>query len=128
MSTASPLQALTEALQRYFDLHYTYDTSLFDRVFRESAHLHGFRDGEMKVWTAPAYRAALESRPSPQSQGAPRAEEMLLLDLVSDRQALAKVRLRVGAITYVDHLSYHREDGNWLITAKAFHVETVEGA
>lgn len=128
MTTTPSLQALTEALQRYFDLHYTADTSLFDAVFRQSAQLHGFRDGEMRVWTAPAYRAALESRPSPEKQGAPRADEILLLDLVGEAQAMAKVRLRVGPITYVDHLSYHREGGNWLITAKAFHVEKVEAA
>lgn len=127
MSTASQLGSLTEALQRYFDLHYTADTRLFDRVFRASAQLHGFREGALKVWTAAAYRAALESRLSPERQGAPRQEEILMIDVVSPHQALAKVRLRVGSITYVDHLSYHRERGEWLITAKAFHVESVEG-
>ena len=33
------------------------------------------------------------------------------------------VRVRINAILYVDYLSYHRVDGDWLITAKAFHVE-----
>jgi len=34
-----------------------------------------------------------------------------------------KVRVRINAVVFVDHLLYHRTDGDWLITSKAFHVE-----
>jgi hypothetical protein len=39
-------------------------------------------------------------------------------------QALAKVRVRISALVYVDYLSYHRVDGEWLVSAKAFQVES----
>jgi hypothetical protein len=117
------VDALIQAVKRYFDLMYDSDVSRFDRVFRSTAQLHGIRHGEVRLLTAQAYRDALARTPSPKSQNAPRHEEILLMDVVSANQALVKVRVRINAIIYVDHLSYHRVDGDWLITAKAFHVE-----
>jgi len=114
---------LTQAVKRYLDLMYDSDVSRFDRVFRSTAQLHGVRHGEMRLLTAQAYRDALARTPSPRSQNAPRHEEILLIDVASENQALVKVRVRINAILYVDYLSYHRVDDDWLITAKAFHVE-----
>jgi hypothetical protein len=45
------------------------------------------------------------------------------VDFASATQALVKVRVRVVTIVYVDYLSYHFLEGDWLISAKAFHVE-----
>ena len=118
------VDALTQAVKRYFDLMYDSDVSRFDRVFRSTAQLHGVRHGEMRLLTAQAYRDALACTPSPRSQNAPRHEEILLMDVASRDQALVKVRVRINAILYVDYLSYHRVDGDWLITSKAFHVES----
>ena len=117
------VDALSQAVKRYFDLMYDSDVAYFDRVFRSTAQLHGIRQGEMRLLTAQAYREALARAPSPRSQNAPRREEILLMDVASENQALVKVRVRINAILYVDYLSYHRVDGDWLITAKAFHVE-----
>jgi hypothetical protein len=118
------VDALRQAVKRYFDLMYDSDVSRFDRVFRSTAQLHGIRHGEMRLLTAQAYRDALARTPSPRSQNAPRQEEILLMDVASRNQALVKVRVRINAILYVDYLSYHRVDGDWLITSKAFHVES----
>jgi Putative lumazine-binding len=122
------VQGLVQAVQRYFDLMYDSDLTRFDRVFRPSAQLHGFRDGAMTVWPAQTYKEILAGRPSPASLGAPREEEILLIDVASASQALVKVRVRINATVFVDYLSYHRIDGNWLVTAKSFHVERVEPA
>jgi Putative lumazine-binding len=115
---------LMQAVHRYFDLMYDADVSGFDRVFRPTAQLHGLRDGKMRMLTAEAYRNILASMPSPKAVNAPRQEEILLLDFTSPDQALAKVRVRINAVVYVDYLSYHRVDGEWLVSAKAFHVES----
>ena len=114
---------LTEAVQRYFDLMYDSDTSRFDRVFRSTAQLHGFREGEMSMWPAQTFKDVLASRPSPKSLNAPREEEILLLDFACTSQALVKVRVRINTVVFVDYLTYHRIDGDWLITSKAYHVE-----
>jgi hypothetical protein len=128
MTASHAVAGLVEAVQRYFDLMYDADITRFDRVFRPTAQLHGFREGAMTMWPAAAYRDLLASRPSPRSAGAPRQEEVLLMDLASETQALVKLRVRIHAITFIDYLLYHRIEGDWLITAKSYHVERVEPA
>jgi hypothetical protein len=56
------VDALTQAVKRYFDLMYDSDVSRFDRVFRSTAQLHGIRHGEMRLLTAHAYRDASLAR------------------------------------------------------------------
>jgi hypothetical protein len=124
MTQQSDIQPLMQAVQRYFDLMYTSDVLHFDRVFRPTAQLHGLRDGKMRVLAAQAYREILAGTPSPLSQGAAREEEVLMLDFTSPNQALAKVRVRINTIVYVDYLIYHLADGEWLVSSKAFHVES----
>ena len=124
MTSQPGVQALMQAVQQYFDLMYDSDVSHFDRVFRPTAQLHGLRDGKMRMLTAQAYREILAGSPSPKSQGARREEEVLLMDVSSPSQALVKVRVRINAIVYVDYLSYHRVDGDWLVSSKAFHIES----
>jgi hypothetical protein len=122
------MRQLLEAVQRYFDLLYDCEASRFDSVFWPTAQLHGFRDGKMTVWPAPAYKDILASRQSPKALGAPREEQILLIDVASDTQALVKVRVRVNTILFVDYLTYHRIDGAWLITAKGYQVERADAA
>jgi len=47
-----------------------------------------------------------------------------MLDMASPTQALAKVRVRINDMMFVDYLSYHKSDGRWLITSKAYHRES----
>jgi hypothetical protein len=117
------ISGLTGAVQRYFDLMYDSDVGYFDRVFRSSAQLHGFREGQMTMLPAATFKEIIGGRPSPRSQNALREEEILLIDFASADQALVKVRVRINGVVFVDYLTYHRIEGNWLITSKAFHVE-----
>ncbi|HLG82870.1 MAG TPA: nuclear transport factor 2 family protein [Bradyrhizobium sp.] len=123
MSDYSSLQALQEAVERYFALMYDNDISRFDRVFAPTAQLHGFRDAELRILPAHDYRSMLASVASPKSRQAPRLQQILLVDFASPEQAMVKVRVRIDAIQYLDYLAYHRIAGSWLITAKSFHVE-----
>jgi hypothetical protein len=117
------LAALIEAVQGYFDLMYDCDTARFDQVFLSTVHLHGFRDGQMMAWSAQTYRDILDRRQSPKSMGASRADEILLIDFASPTQAMTKVCVRIAAMVFVDHLTWHFIDGRWLITSKGFHLE-----
>jgi hypothetical protein len=125
MKAQSNLLNLGGSVQRYFDLMYDSDISCFERVFRSSAQVHGFREGGMVMWTANEFRDLIAGRPSPKSLNAPRREEVLLIDFASPTQALAKVRVRINTATFVDYLTFHLIDGEWLITSKAFHLESV---
>ena len=90
-------QELTEAVQLYLDLMYDCDVAKFDRVFASTSQLHGFRDGKMTCWPTAQYKEVLAGRKSPKALGAPREEQLLLLDAASPTQALAKVRVRINA-------------------------------
>src|SRR5258708_26571835 len=95
MTESPALSSLLEAVERYFALMYDNDVSRFDEVFAPTAHLHGLRNTELRILPAHEYRKILESTPSPKSRGAPRIEEVLLIDLASPEQAVAKVRVRI---------------------------------
>lgn len=45
------------------------------------------------------------------------------MDFASPTQALVKVRVRINEEVFVDHLTYHKIDGRWLITSKGYHLE-----
>jgi hypothetical protein len=124
VSDSSRVASLIEALQKYLDLMYDCDISRFDEVFVPTVHLHGFRDGQMKSWSAEVYRNILVNRQSPKSQSAPREDEVLLVDFASPTQALVKVRVRISNMLFLDYLTWHRIDGRWLITSKGFHLES----
>jgi hypothetical protein len=125
MSNQSAIQSLHQAIQQYFDLMYDNDTARFDRVFRPTAQLHGFREGAMAMRPAQTYKELLDQRPSPKSLNAPREEEILLIDFASSTQAFAKVRVRINDEVFVDYLVFHRIGEDWMITSKAYHVDRV---
>jgi hypothetical protein len=124
----SSLGRLTDAVQKYFDLMYDCDTSRFDEVFRSTVQLHGHRDGQMVVWPALTYKDILEKRQSPKSLGAPRLNEILMVDFASADMAFVKVRVRITAMMFVDYLTWHRIDGRWLITSKSFYIESSDAS
>lgn len=59
----------------------------------------------MMAWSAQVYKDILDKRQSPKSLGAVRADEILLMDFASTEQALVKVRVRIAAMEFVDHLT-----------------------
>ena len=119
------VEGLLAAGRRYFDLMYESDLTRFDHVFAPTAHLHCFRDGRLTLWSAAQFKEVMASRPSPHALKAPREEAILSVDFAAPDQAMAKVRVRIGATLFVDCLTYHRADGEWLITHKAYNVERV---
>jgi putative lumazine-binding protein len=122
---SSDVEGLLAAVRRYFDLMYDSDLSHFDGVFAPTAHLHGFRDGRLSIWSVGQFKDVMANRPSPQALKAPREEAILSFDFAAPDQANAKVRVRIGATVFVDCLTYHHTDGAWLITHKAYNVERV---
>jgi hypothetical protein len=123
MTDKAHCQALLEAVDRYLEMMFDSDVGRFDHVFAPTAKLHGLRDGQMRVLPAAEYRKLLAATPSPKSKGAPRQQEILLIDFASSSQALVKLRVRIDTILYLDYLLFHMVAGTWLVTAKSFHIE-----
>jgi hypothetical protein len=121
-SGMNAIDELIDAIQKYFNLMYDGDIADFADVFSPTAQLHGYRDGKMVCWPAAEYKEILKARQSPLSQGSPRQDSVLLIDIGSASHALAKVEVRIHAGIYHDYLTYHKIDGRWLITSKGYQL------
>ncbi|SJZ91656.1 Putative lumazine-binding [Enhydrobacter aerosaccus] len=119
------IQTIATAINGYFDLMYEADDSRFPDVFHEASLIHGLREGKLTAWSASEFRDVMRNRPSPASLKSPRDQEILSIEHTLPDLASAKVRVRIGQIGFLDHLTYHRVDGKWLVTSKAFHVAQI---
>ena len=119
------IQSIASAINGYFDLMYDADDDQFFQVFHGACLVHGMRDGKLTAWSASEFRDVIRSRPSPAALKSPRDQEILSIEQTGPELAAAKVRVRIGQTSFVDHLTFHCLDGKWLITSKAFHVAQV---
>jgi hypothetical protein len=120
-----PIQAIATAINGYFDLMYDADDSHFPGVFHDACLIHGMRGGKLTAWSASEFRDVMRGRPSPAAMKSPREQEILTIEHTLPDLATAIVRVRIGQTGFIDHLIFHRIDGKWLVTTKAFHVAAV---
>jgi hypothetical protein len=119
------MQTIAIAIHGYFDLMYDADDSRFLEVFHHDCLVHGLRDGKLVAWSSSEFRDVIRNRPSAAAMKSPREEQILSMERTAPELAAAKVRVRIGQAGFIDHLIFHRIDGKWLITSKAFHVAQV---
>jgi hypothetical protein len=67
----------------------------------------------------------IRNRPSPAAIKSLREQEIISIEQTAPDLAAAKVRIRIGQTEFIDHLIFHRIDGRWLVTTKAYHVARV---
>jgi hypothetical protein len=119
-------QALLLAIDTYFDAIYHCDTDKLDDVFHPAASLFDADEGTIFVDPLASFRQDVATRPSPASVGQIREEEILLIDFLSSKSAMVKLRLRAHDNIFVDHLSFVQDEaGEWRIVAKVWHLECV---
>ena len=107
-------------LNDYFDVLQNQDMTLFDRVFHADCVLYSTQDGQTVVRPYTVYRDMVQGRASPESVKAPRHDTILMLDVLSDEMALAKVQLRLFDNIMVDYLNLMKVQGRWTVVAKHF--------
>jgi hypothetical protein len=116
------IQSVASAVNGYFDLMYVADDNKFLDVFHDACLIHGFRDGQFTAWSAAQFRDVIRNRPSPAAMKSIREQEIISIEQTAPDLAAAKVRIRIGQTEFVDHLIFHRIDGRWLVTTKAYHI------
>jgi len=116
------IQAIAAAIDGYFDLMYDADDTRFPEVFHSACLIHGMREGKLAAWSAAEFRDMMRGRPSPATMKSPREQEILSIERIAPELAAAKLRVRIGQTGFLDHLTFHRIGGKWLVTSKAFHV------
>jgi hypothetical protein len=119
------IHTIASAINGYFDLMYEADDNKFPEVFHDACLIHGLREGKLAAWSAAEFRDVMRNRPSPAAMKSPREQEIISIEQMVPDLAIAKVRVRIGQTGFVDHLIFHRVDGKWLVTSKAFHVARI---
>ncbi|HYE52861.1 MAG TPA: nuclear transport factor 2 family protein [Azospirillaceae bacterium] len=114
------LDEIAHFLSDYFEALYTQDLPIFDRVFHPNSTLYSQQDGETVIRPFAEYREMVVNRSSPASRGQPRSETVLMVDMLSDSMAVARVRLRLFDNIMEDHLNLVRTAEGWRIVAKTF--------
>ena len=117
---------LLDAIQTYFDALYACDLSLFDRIFHPACSLFDADEGTITVDPIDGYRRVIAKRESPASRSQQREDETILIDWLSPVTATVKVRLRIHANVFVDHLCFVKGTEGWRIVAKVWHLECVK--
>lgn len=121
-------QSLLATVNTYFDAIYFADASLLDKVFHHTASL--FDVDEVKIFTDPIcdFRKDVDQRDAPASIKQSRTEEeVIMIDFLSAKSAVVKLRLRAFDNIFVDHLSFVFDENNqWKIVAKVWHLEKVD--
>lgn len=115
---------LLEAISTYFDVIYYCDTEKLDEVFHPRSSLFDADSGTVFVDPIASFRADVASRPSPASIGQARNDEIILIDWLSDRSAVVKLRLQSHENVFVDHLAFVRDGQSWKIVSKVWHLES----
>ena len=114
---------LHQAVDVYFRGLYACDVELLDTVFHPASSLFDVDEGVVTVDPYPVWREVVANRPSPESAGQERAEEIVATDWLSDQAAMVHVRLRVLDSIFVDQLSFVDGPEGWQIVAKVWHLE-----
>jgi hypothetical protein len=104
---------------------YNAEDDSYPTVFHDEAIVHGIRDGKLTVWSAQMFRDIIKGRPSPKSLQSPGDEAIIRIDCTSDDLATAKVRVRIGQTCFIDELTFHRIEGRFKVTSKAYHIAQI---
>lgn len=119
-------EGLLNAVAVYFDAIYFCDTDKLDQVFHPESSLFDADQGRIFVDPIESFRRDVSTRPSPASVNQVRKDEIILIDCLSERSALVKLRLRAHQNVFVDHLNFVLDhDDQWKIVAKVWHLERV---
>lgn len=121
-----PDRALIDGvIQDYLDGLYEGDAEKIGRAFHETCCLTHFNAtaGEMRVVTRDNWLQLVRARPSPQSLGLTRHDEVLSVDVISPTTAFVKLRCAIPPRFFVDSLNLLKVKGQWQIVQKIFSVE-----
>lgn len=111
---------IAQALENYFEAMHSQDMEKFDSVFHPSVTLYSAQGNQLVLRPHELYRQQVLDRQSPKELGNPRADEVLLIDVLSESMALAKVQLQMFGGIMQDYLNFVKIDNHWWIIAKLY--------
>lgn len=111
---------LFTAVQTYFDGLFYCDKEKLGTVFHPAASLFDVEKGEIFAEPIASCNADVGANAanSPHALGQQMDAEILMVDYLSPKSALVKIRFRARRNVYQDHLSMLKGEGCWQIVAK----------
>ncbi|SMP18760.1 nuclear transport factor 2 family protein [Shimia sagamensis] len=118
---------LFEAVQIYFEGLFYCDEEKLDAVFHPTASLFDVEKGEIFAESIASFNpdVGANAANSPYALGQQMDAEILMVDYMSPKAALVKIRFRARRNVYQDHLSMLKGENGWQIVAKVWMLETV---
>ncbi len=118
------LNALTAAIQTYFDAIHECDVQKLNAVFHPQSSLFDADNGTVFVESIDSFSQDVAGRTSPASVGQDQEAEILLIDYLSPISATVKIRIRAHNSIFVDHLGFVKGSEGWQIVSKIWHLES----
>ncbi|WP_299423806.1 nuclear transport factor 2 family protein [uncultured Shimia sp.] len=118
---------LFEAVQTYFDGLFYCDKEKLDAVFHPAASLFDVEKGGIFAEPIASFNADVggNAANSPHALGQQMDAEILMVDYLTPKSALVKIRFRARRNVYQDHLSMLKGENGWKIVAKVWMLEKV---
>ena len=115
--------AIEAAVKTYLDGLYEGDADKLGEVFHPTSTLTYEEHGALTPLARDQWLEAVRSRPSPQSRGLPRHDEVLQIDQASPTMAFVKLRCAIPPRFFTDYLCFLKIDGKWQVAQKVFSTE-----
>ena len=111
---------ISEFIDNYFELMWSQNMDLFDKVFHAESALYSSQNGQISVRSHAVYKDQMLNRTSPKDLGNVRRDSVLAFDQLSPSQAMLKVQLQMFGGLMQDYLNIGLIDGKWIIMAKVW--------
>ena len=122
-TTAKDIADIQAAAQLYLDGLHEGNADKLASVFHPTSSLTYEEGGELKPLPRDEWLAAVRARPSPQSRGLSRHDEILQVDQSSPTTAFVKLKCAIPPRHFTDYLCFLKIDGRWQVAQKIFTTE-----
>jgi len=118
MENQAEVTAIKNAIENnYFKGIYEGDELLLGSIFNPGTLVYGDVKGQPYFKTVDLYLDGVKNRQSPKDSGKPFKGEILTIKVVNSI-AIAEIKVKMYDFNYVDFLSFHKINGQWLIVNK----------
>jgi len=114
----SDTEAIKNTIENnYFKGIYEGNELLLGSIFNPGTLVYGDVKGQPYFKTVDLYLDGVKNRQSPKDSGKPFKGEILTIKVVNSI-AIAEIKVKMYDFNYVDFLSFHKINGQWLIVNK----------
>lgn len=121
------IKLIKDVIQIYFDGMYQSSVQKTHLAFHTNAKIAGYLEDGLHEMSVDDFASFVESQqPSPKENGEPIRLDILSIQIAGNT-AIAQVRDDYLGMTFLDTLSFIKENDKWSIYTKLFHIEGPSG-